>query len=241
MRYDDIEIHKSIASDNASISNKNDEILERLEELSNNTNLRFLNYKTLGFIFVVFLIIVFSAISYIYISTPKVIYKDRIVKVQDDTLVAINKKQKKDIANLKNALNSKTPNKDIKYITKEVPVERIVYKDKIVKVKVPVVKEKIVYRDKIVKVPVVKEKIVYKDRIIKAKADVTIEEYNELVKRYRELLKNTDKKIKDLKKELLDLKVKKMLDPGKSYLPKKPAIREMKDYELEKNIYYPTY
>ena len=57
MRYDDIEVHKSIVSDNIEITNKQDEITNRLEDLSKNENLKYLNFKVIGIAVAIGLII----------------------------------------------------------------------------------------------------------------------------------------------------------------------------------------
>jgi len=48
MRYDDIEIYKSMYVDNQKILGENKILLKRLEKLANNSNLKYLNFKVIA-------------------------------------------------------------------------------------------------------------------------------------------------------------------------------------------------
>jgi len=55
VRYDDIEAHKSLVEDNVKLvnlvketQNQNIKILKRLEKISNNANIKYLNFKVIG-------------------------------------------------------------------------------------------------------------------------------------------------------------------------------------------------
>ena len=71
MRYDDIEVHKSIVSDNIEITNKQDEITNRLEDLSKNENLKYLNFKVIGIAVAVGLIVGFSSGGLVFSNFSK--------------------------------------------------------------------------------------------------------------------------------------------------------------------------
>lgn len=87
MRYDDIEVHESIVNDNADIAAKNDKILERLEKLSSNSNIKYLNFKVMSTALFVGLIIgVLGSLSYSsYVTEPKeIVLKKEIKKLEND-------------------------------------------------------------------------------------------------------------------------------------------------------------
>ena len=57
MRYDDIKIFKSIYTDNQQIHAANEQIVDRLEDLARNENLKYLNFKVIGIAVAVGLVI----------------------------------------------------------------------------------------------------------------------------------------------------------------------------------------
>ena len=71
MRYDDIEVHKSIVSDNIEITNKQDEITNRLEDLSKNENLKYLNFKVIGIAVAVGLLLGFTSGGLVFSNFSK--------------------------------------------------------------------------------------------------------------------------------------------------------------------------
>jgi hypothetical protein len=88
MRYDDIEAHKSIVSDNLELANTLDSVSLRIEKLSNNPNLKYLNFKVIGGSLAAGLVVgALSMIGFAYYKVKTAPVVEKIVEVEVEKIV----------------------------------------------------------------------------------------------------------------------------------------------------------
>jgi len=90
MKYDDIEVLKSINTDNQEMLVQGEKYISRLEKLSNNSNLKYLNFKVIGGSLAAGLVVgALSMIGFAYykVKTAPVVEKTKTVKVEVEKIV----------------------------------------------------------------------------------------------------------------------------------------------------------